>query len=47
MAECFLPDPPHHKRRIYTEEKAKAVAAVWRAELIKFLATLAMYLPPG
>ena len=26
----------YHRRRIYTEEKAKVVAAVWGAELIKF-----------
>ena len=28
------------RRRIYTEEKAKVVAAVWGTELIKFLAAL-------
>ena len=30
-----------HRRRLKTEEKAKVVAVVWGAELIKFLATLA------
>ena len=28
----------YHIRRIYTEEKAKVVAAVWRTELLQFLA---------
>ena len=32
-----------HRRRIYTEEKAKVVAAVWGTELIQFLATLQIY----
>ena len=27
-----------HRKRIYTEEKAKVVAAVWGTELIHFLA---------
>ena len=31
-----------HRRRIKTEEKAKVVAALWGAELIQFLATLAI-----
>ena len=31
-----------HRRRIKTEEKAKIVAAVWGAELIKFRAALAV-----
>ena len=31
------------KRRIYTEEKAKVVAAVWRIELFHFLAALGRY----
>ena len=30
------------RRRIYTEEKAKVVAAVWRTELIQFLHPLAV-----
>ena len=29
-------------RRIYTEEKAKVVAAVWGTEFIRFLAALAI-----
>ena len=29
-------------RRIKTEEKAKVVAAIWRTELIQFLAALAI-----
>ena len=33
------------RRRIYTEEKAKVVAAVWGTELIKFLAALVAILP--
>ena len=32
-----------HRRRIKTEEKAKVIAAAWRAELIQFLAALATY----
>ena len=31
-----------HRRRIYTEEKAKVVAAVWGTEFIQFLAALAV-----
>ena len=31
-----------HRRRIYTEEKAKVVAAAWGTEFIKFLAALAV-----
>ena len=31
-----------HRRRIYTEEKAKVVATVWGTEFIQFLATLAI-----
>ena len=30
-----------HRRRIYTEENAKVVAAAWRTELVKFFAALA------
>ena len=33
---------PTHRRRIKTEEKAKVVAAAWGAELIEFLAALAI-----
>ena len=29
-----------HRRRIYTEENAKVVAAVWGTEFIQFLSTL-------
>ena len=32
----------NHRRRIYTENKAKVVAAVWGTEFIEFLATLAI-----
>ena len=31
-----------HSRRINTEEKAKVVVAVWRAEFIQILAALAI-----
>ena len=31
-----------HRRRMYTEEEAKFVAAVWETEFIKFLAALAI-----
>ena len=31
---------PVHSRRIFTEEKAKVVAAIWKIELIKILAVL-------
>ena len=30
-----------HRRRFYSEEKAKVVAAVWGTEFIKFLVALA------
>ena len=33
----------HHRRMIYTEEKAKVVAAVWGTECIQFLAMLAIF----
>ena len=39
MSCCFAAG---HRRRMYTEEKAKVVAAAWGAELLKFLAALAM-----
>ena len=32
----------HHRRRIYTGEKAKVVAADWGTELFQFLAALAI-----
>ena len=32
-----------YRRRIKTEEKAKGVTAAWGAELIKFLAVLAIW----
>ena len=32
-----------HRRRIYTEAKAKVVAAAWGSELIQFLAALAIF----
>ena len=32
-----------HRRRIYTEEKAKVVAADWATEIIQFLAALAIF----
>ena len=32
----------HQRKRIYTEEKANVVAAVWGTELIQFLALLAI-----
>ena len=35
----------HHRRRIYTEEKAKVVAATWGTELLQFLAALAIFSP--
>ena len=31
---------PHHRIRIYTEDNAKIVAAVWGTEFIQFLAAL-------
>ena len=34
--------PPLHRKRIYAEEKAKVVAAVWVTEFIQFLAVLAI-----
>ena len=30
----------HHRRRIYSEDKAKVVAAVWGTEFIQFLAKI-------
>ena len=36
---CFATD---HRRRIKTEEKAKVIAAAWKAELIHFFAMLAI-----
>ena len=36
-----------HRRRIYTDEKAKVVASVWGTEFIQFLTTLAQYFAPG
>ena len=33
----------HHRRRIYTEEKAKVVTAAWGTELLQFLATLELF----
>ena len=38
----FMRDGPEPYRRIKTEEKAKDVAAAWGAELIKFVAALAI-----
>ena len=32
-----------HRRRIQTEETAKAVSAVWGTEVIQFLAELAIF----
>ena len=32
-----------HSRRIYTEDKAKVVAAVWGTYFIQFLAALAIF----
>ena len=32
-----------HRRGIYTEEKAKVVAADWATEIIQFLAALAIF----
>ena len=32
-----------HRRRIYTEEKAKVVAASWGKEFIQFLVALAIF----
>ena len=37
-----VPQRVRRRRRIYTEEKAKVVAAVWRTELIQFLHPLAV-----
>ena len=34
--------PGDHRGRIYTEEKAKVVAAAWGTELLQFLAALAI-----
>ena len=36
-----------HRRWIYTEEKAKVVAAVWRIEFIQFLDTPAIFFATG
>ena len=33
---------PEHRRKIKTEEKAKVVASVWGAEIVQFLAALAV-----
>ena len=38
----FCPMTRPHRRRIKTEEKAKVVAAAWGAELIQFLAAVAI-----
>ena len=38
----FAFDTSIRKRRIYTEEKAKVVAAAWGTEMIQFHATLAV-----
>ena len=35
----------HRRKRIMTEENVKVVAPVWGAELIQFLAALAIFLP--
>ena len=35
-------DSWRHRRRIYTKEKAKVVAAVWGREFIELLAELAI-----
>ena len=32
-----------HRRRIYSEEKANVIAAVWGTNFIPFLAALAVY----
>ena len=32
-----------HRKRIYTEEKAKVVAAVWGTEFIQLFVTLAIF----
>ena len=37
---CSHRDTIEHRRKIYTEEKSKVVAAVWGTELIQFLAAL-------
>ena len=37
-ANCISFDE-NHRRKIYSEEKANVVAAVWGTEFIKFLAT--------
>ena len=41
---CSMESPAHRRRicTIYTEEKAKVVAAVWGTEFIKFFTTLAI-----
>ena len=40
VGRCSVTDG--HRRRIYTEAKAKIVASVWGAEFIQFLAALAI-----
>ena len=40
LALAARPQNLNHRRRIYTEENAKVVAAVWGTEFIKFLAAL-------
>ena len=34
-----------HRRRIFTEDMAKVVAAVWGTEFIQFLSVLAIFSP--
>ena len=38
--KCVTEKPYYNRRRIYTEEKEKFVAAVWGKEFISFLANL-------
>ena len=38
LSECLVFITGNHRRRIYTEEKAKIVAAVWGTEFFQFLA---------
>ena len=49
LDQNYQHDPPDHRRRIKTEEKAKVVMAAWGAALIQFLAVLAIsaYFAPG
>ena len=44
LSSAHNPPSPsiYHRRRIYIEERAKVVAAVWGTEIIKFLAALAV-----